>query len=46
MLLIRLLKQFQKLVVQANIPYVNSQILEKELLLVRAIRDFEYALIM
>ena len=43
-LLTRPLEQLQKLATQANIPYTDNQILEKGLSLVRATRDFEYAL--
>jgi len=43
-LLTRPLEQLQKLATQANIPYIDNQILEKVLSLVRATRDFEYAL--
>ena len=43
-LLTRPLEQLQKLATQANIPCTDNQILEKGLSLIRATRDFEYAL--
>ena len=43
-LLTRLLEQLQKLAIQANISYADSQILEKELSLVRVTCNFENAL--
>jgi len=43
-LLTRPLEQLQKLAIQAGIPYTDGQILEKGLTLIRATRDFEYAL--
>ena len=43
-LLTRPLEQLQKLATQAGIPYTDGQILEKGLTLIRATRDFEYAL--
>ena len=43
-LLTRPIEQLQKLATQAGIPYTDSQILEKGLTLIRATRDFEYAL--
>ena len=43
-LLTRPLEQLQKLATQAGIPYKDNQILEKGLTLIRATRDFEYAL--
>ena len=39
------LEQVQKLAIQAGNPHADDQILEKELILIRATRDFEYALI-
>ena len=43
-LLTRILEQLQKLATQANIPCTDNQILKKGLSLVRATRDFKYAL--
>ena len=43
-LLTRPIEQLQKLATQAGIPYTDSQILEKGLTIIRATRDFEYAL--
>ena len=43
-LLTRPIEQLQKLATQAGIPYTDSQILEKGLTMIRATRDFEYAL--
>ena len=42
--LTRPVEDLQKLVTQAGIPYTDSQILEKGLTIIRATRDFEYAL--
>ena len=44
MLLTRPIEQLQKLATQVGIPYTDSQILEKSLMMIRATRDFEYAL--
>ena len=43
-LLTRPLEHLQKLATQGNIPYTENQILQKGLSLVRATRDFEYAI--
>ena len=43
-LLTRPIENLQKLAIQAEIPFTDSQILEKGLTLIRATRDFEYAL--
>ena len=43
-LLTRPLEKLQKLAVQANMPYTESQILQKGLQLIRNTNDFEYAL--
>ena len=42
--LTRPVEDLQKLATQAGIPYTDSQILEKGLTIIRATRDFEYAL--
>ena len=43
-LLTRPIEQLQKLATKAGVPYTDSQILEKGLTIIRATRDFEYAL--
>ena len=45
-LLTRPLEQLRKLAEHAGIPYSDTQILEKGLAIIRATRDFEYALTM
>ena len=43
-LITRPLEQLRKIATHAKVPYTDAQILEKALSIIRATRDYEYAL--